>query len=117
MVARHPHDTEVRDRTIVGGTHQIVERALARIDRVDGPVRLNRAGESQGEVTGARPQISDEHAGLDVQDANDRVRVPEPIGSRSPGVQPAADRSGRAVEDHVRSPADPSAARPAASIV
>ena len=102
---------------IAGGAQQVVERALARVDRVDDPVRLDRAGEPQGEVTHARPEVPHDHARPDVEGANDRVGVPQAILSRSTGVQPAADRSGQPIDDHGRGPADPSVASAAASRV
>ena len=116
-IARHPDRPQVRDRAVSGNAHEIVERGLARVERIDDTIRLHRPGEPQGEVTHARPQVPHDHPRPDVEGANDRVGVPQAILPGSTGVQPAADRSGQPVEDHGRTPADPSAARPAASTV
>ena len=87
-----------------GGSHQFVERPLARVECVDDTGWLNRAGETEGEVPSARAQVSDQHAGSDIQRANDRVRVTKSILPRSAGIQSTADRAREPLKDHVPCP-------------
>jgi hypothetical protein len=94
-VAAHRHRPECRDPTMLGGTAQVVERAAARVERVDDAIRFDGAGQAEGEMPRARTEIAHDHPGPEVEDRDDRVRVAQAILAGPAGVQPPADRSGQ----------------------
>jgi hypothetical protein len=79
-------------------THQVVECALTGVERVDHSVRLDGARQPQGEMAHTRTQVAHAHAGPDLKDGDDRLRVVQPILARAAGVQPAAHRSWQPIE-------------------
>ncbi len=47
-----------------------------------------------------RTEVRDHHAGPQLEGRNDGVRIAQPILPGASGVQPPANRSGQAIEDH-----------------
>ena len=99
-VTTYQHGPDRRDPPLVGRAEQVIEGALARVERVDDAGRFDLAGEPEGEVPITRTEIAYDDAGPEVEGRDHRVRVAQAILARSAGVQPSADRSGQPVESH-----------------
>ena len=99
----HEHQPEGCDFAVVCHAAQVIEDALPRIEREHHAVRLNRARETEGEMARAGTEIANDHAGSDIEGRDHRVRVAQPILTRSAGIQPSPHRSWQAIEHHPRS--------------
>ena len=90
-VATHQDTPECRDPTFVGLATQVIEGALARVERVHDAVRFDRSREAEGEVTGAWTKIAHDHAGSEIESRDHRVWVAQAILACPAGEQPSAD--------------------------
>lgn len=86
VVSRHRHGTKGRDPPLSGAAHEAVERAPARVERIDHAIRLDRVAEAEGEVAGTGSEIAYQHAGSNTENANDGVGIAKPILTRTAAV-------------------------------
>ena len=96
----HGHATKGGNPTIVGRATQVIQGALARVERVHDAIRFDGPGHAEGEVPGPWPEITHGHAGSEIEGRDHGVRVAQAILARSAGVQPSADRSRQTIERH-----------------